>query len=90
MLQSRFGKIYEFGWWDLEKVSSDSGTKFTSTKLKEEYQIRGVHLKLSSTEHQEMEIQVKMTWRSLRTIAQSLMVHAKVSEVYIHFALVYA
>ena len=26
MFQSRFGKIDIFGWWDLERISADSGT----------------------------------------------------------------
>ena len=30
-----------------------------------------------------------MTWRTLGTIGQSLMVHAQVLEAYIHFALIY-
>ena len=30
-----------------------------------------------------------MTWRTLRTVANSLMVHTRVLEVYIHFALMY-
>ena len=30
MFQSKSGKIYEFGWWDLEKISADSGKQFTS------------------------------------------------------------
>ena len=30
-----------------------------------------------------------MTWRKLRTVAHSLMVHARVPEVYVHFALTY-
>ena len=30
-----------------------------------------------------------MAWRTLSTVAHSLMVHARVSEVYIHFALMY-
>ena len=30
-----------------------------------------------------------MTWRTLRTVAHYLMVHARVPEVYIHFALMY-
>ena len=30
-----------------------------------------------------------MTWRMLRTVAHSLMVHARVPEVYVHFALMY-
>ena len=36
MFQSRFGKIDQFGWWDLERISADTGTQFTSTKFKEE------------------------------------------------------
>ena len=37
-----------------------------------------------------MNVQVEVTWRTLRTIAHYLMVHARVSEVYIHFALIYS
>ena len=37
-----FGKIDQFGWWDLEIISADAGTQFTSTELKEECQTRGV------------------------------------------------
>ena len=34
MFQSRFGKIDEFGWWDLERISADAGKPFTSTEFK--------------------------------------------------------
>ena len=44
---------------------------------------------LAAPEHQEMNGKVEVTWRTLRTIAHSLMVHARVSEAYIHFALMY-
>ena len=44
---------------------------------------------LAAPEHHEMNRQVEVTWRMLRTIAQSLMVHDRVSEVYIHFSFVY-
>ena len=46
MFQSRFGKIYEFEWWDLERFSADAGTKFTYTEFKEECQTCGVILTL--------------------------------------------
>ena len=36
-----------------------------------------------------MSGQVEVTWRTLRTVAHSLMVHARVPEVYIHLALMY-
>ena len=44
---------------------------------------------LAVPEHQGMNRQVEVTWRMLRTIAHSLMIHARVLEVYIHFALMY-
>ena len=36
-----------------------------------------------------MNGQVEVTRRTLRTVAHSLMVHARVPEVYVHFALMY-
>ena len=38
MFQSRLGKIDQFGWWDLERISADAGTQFTSTEFKKELQ----------------------------------------------------
>ena len=34
MFQYRFGKRYKFGWWDLEGISVDTGTQFTSIEFK--------------------------------------------------------
>ena len=62
MFQSRFGKIDQFGWWDLERISADAGTQFNSTEFKEECQICGVRLKLAAPEHQEINGQVEVTW----------------------------
>ena len=44
---------------------------------------------LASPEYQKMNGQVKVMWKTLRTIVHSLMVHAIVSEAYVHFALIY-
>ena len=84
MFQSIFGKIDQFGWWDLEIISADAGKQ-----IKHECQTHGVYLTLAETEHQEMNGQVEVSWRTLRTVAHSLMVHARVLEVYVHFALMY-
>ena len=48
MFQSRSGRIDQFGWWDLEIISADAGTQFTSIEFKEECQNRGVSLKLAA------------------------------------------
>ena len=89
MLQSRYGKMDEYGWWDLEGNPADAGTQFTLTVFKEECHTRGVHLTLAAPEHQKMNRQVKVTQRTLHKIAHSIMVHSSVSGVYIHFALLY-
>ena len=44
---------------------------------------------LAAPEHHEMNRQVKVTWRTIRTIAHSLMVHARFLEAYIHFSFMY-
>ena len=44
---------------------------------------------LAAPEYTEINGQVQVTWRTLRTIPQSLMVHARVSEEYIHFSFIY-
>ena len=85
IFQSKFGKIYEFGWWDLEKNSADAGTQFISTECQEKFQTRGVRLTLAAPDHQEMDGQVEVTQITLLTIAHSLMVHVQVSEAYINF-----
>ena len=87
MFQSRFGEIDQFGWWDLERISADAGMQLTSTEFKEECQTRGVSLTLAAPEHQEMNGQVEVTWRTLRKVAHAPMVHARVPEVYVHFTL---
>ena len=86
MFQSRFGKINQFGWWNLERISADAGTQFTLTEFKEECQTRGFRLMLAATEHQDMNGQVEVTCRTLHTVAHALMVRARVPEVYVHFA----
>ena len=78
IFQSRFGKTDEFGWWGIEIISSDAGTQFASMEFKEEFQTHGVHLLLAAPEYQRMNEQVEVTWRTLRTIAHSLMVYARV------------
>ena len=61
MFQSRFGKIDQFGWWDLERISADGGTQFTLTEFKYECQTCGVRLMLEAPEHQEMNGKVEVT-----------------------------
>ena len=89
MFQVRFGKVDEFGWWDLERILADAGTQFTSKDFQDECQTHVVQLTLAALENQEMNIQVKLTWITFRIIVHSIMGHAQVLEDYAHFALMY-
>ena len=51
MFQDRFRKIYEFGWWDLERISADTNTQFSSTEFQDKYQNPGVWITLEAMEH---------------------------------------
>ena len=61
----------------------------TLTEFKEECQTLRVNFRLATPEHQETNRQVGVTWRRLRTISHSRMVHTRVSEAYIRFSLIY-
>ena len=54
MFQSRFGKNGNFGWWDLEIISADAGTQFTTTEFQDECQAHGVYIILADPEHLEI------------------------------------
>ena len=58
-------------------------------EFKEECQTHRFHLTLAVPKHQEMNGQVEVTRRTLRTIKHSLMVHDRVSQAYICFTLMY-
>ena len=68
---------------------ADADTQFTSMEFKDECQTCGVSLTLAAPEYQDMNGQVEVTWRMLRIVAHALMVHARVTEVYVHFTLLY-
>ena len=44
---------------------------------------------LAAPEYQEMNRQVEVTWKTLHTVAHSLMVNARVLEAYVHFSSMY-
>ena len=64
MFQARFGKVHEFGWWDMERIKTDTSTKFTSKEFQEGISVRGVWPTLASPDHKEMNGRVVVTLRT--------------------------
>ena len=89
MFQAKFGKVDEFGWWDMERIKTDAGMQFTSKEFQEGLSVREGQLASSAPKYQEMNGQVEVTWRTLQSISHSIMVHARVSDKYIYIALMY-
>ena len=42
MFQARFGKVDEFGWWDMERIQTYAVTQFNSKGFQGDLYIRGV------------------------------------------------
>ena len=36
MFQEVFGKVDEFGWWDMDRIKTESATHFTSKYFQED------------------------------------------------------
>ena len=44
MFQAIFGKVDEFGWWDMERIQTDAGMQFSSKGFREGLSVRVVKL----------------------------------------------
>ena len=55
VLQTRFGKVDKFGWWDFERIQADAGLQFTSKEFQEGLFVHGVQLTLAAPDYQEMK-----------------------------------
>ena len=51
VFQSIFGKVDEFGWWDMEIIQTDAGMQFTSKEFQEVLSVHGVLLALLAPYH---------------------------------------
>ena len=87
MFQARFGKVDEFGWWGSEWIQTYAGAQFTYKDIQEVLSVRAVWLALVAPDHQEINVQVEVTWWTLQTISHSIIVHTRVLDKYIHFNL---
>ena len=72
----------------MEIIQTENGMKFTSKEFQGVLSVRVVRLELAASDHQEMNGQVEVKWRTWQTISHSVMVYARVSEEYI-FALMH-
>ena len=51
MFHARFERVYEFGWWGMEIIQTDTSVQFTSKDFQEGLSVRGVQLASMSPDH---------------------------------------
>ena len=73
MCQLIFGKVDEFGWWDLEIIQTDDGLQFTSKYFQGSLSVHVIRLTLVEPDHQEINVQFEVTLWTLQTISHSIM-----------------
>ena len=59
LFQGIFGKLDEFGWWDMEIIQTDTGMRLTPKEFQEGIYIRGFPVALAAPDHQEMNGRLK-------------------------------
>ena len=89
MSQVIFGKVDQFGCWDMERTQNDDGMQFTSNECWCGLSVRGLILAIAASDHQWINAQVEVTWWNFLTIVYSIIGHAQVYDEYIHCALMY-
>ena len=50
MFQARFGKVNEFGQWDLERIQTDAGTLIPK-EFQESISVRGLYVTVAAPNH---------------------------------------
>jgi transposase InsO family protein len=75
--------IRGFTFWDIEKIKSDAGTEFTSREFEQFCPDKRVAVSFAPPKHQEGNHFAE----SLRKLAQCMLVHARLHDMYLYHAL---
>jgi len=76
--------------WKIEKIKGDAGSEFNSTEFEQFCLDRRISVSFASPKHQEGNHFAERTWQSLRKLAQSMLVHARLPDMYMYHALLHA
>jgi hypothetical protein len=62
---------------NVRKIKNDTGTQFTSSNFSEACAAADIELSIAAPKHKEQNHNVERTWYSLQTIADAMLVHAR-------------
>ncbi len=76
--------IRGFTFWDIEQIKSDAGTEFTSQEFEQFCAEKRVAVSFAPPKHQEGNHFTERTWQYLRKLAQCMLVHARLPDMYLY------
>ena len=95
-----FDRLLQYSIWfkpnpsftfdNVSNIHADAGTAFTSKEFISDCEQYGIKVSLAAPRHQEMNGICERTWASIRNIAFSFLVHARVGFEFYSFALEHA
>jgi transposase InsO family protein len=88
--QADHSHIGNYGYLDIARVCTDSGSQFTSEEFKKHCWEAGIQLSLAAPKKQYQNHLAECTWQTIGTMAHSLLVHARLPDSFMYYALVYS
>jgi transposase InsO family protein len=88
--QADHGHIGNYGYLDIARIRADSGSRFTSAEFREHRRVAGITLSLAAPKKQYQNHIAERSWQTIRTMARSLLVHARLPDSFMHHALIYS
>ena len=75
---------------DMMQIRSDAGCQFDSQSFDAWCKAQSIDYSMAASKHQEQNGVAERTWQSLKALAFSMMLHARVDWPFLHFALMHA
>jgi transposase InsO family protein len=82
--------LKELGHLDTEKIRADAGSEFDSALFAQHCFDEGIRLTLAAPKKQCQNHLAERTWQMISSIARSLLVHARLPDIFLYQALIYA
>jgi transposase InsO family protein len=79
-----------YGYLDLRRVRADAGSQFTSEEFSTYCREAGIQLILAAPKKQYQNHLAEHTWQTISSMGHSLLVHARLPDIFMYHALVYA
>ena len=84
------GLITEFGFLNVDRVRANASSQFTSKQFSDFCHAEHINLSLAAPKKQSQNHLAERTWQTVTAMARTMLVHARLPDIYYYHALCYA